>query len=330
LNAGRSAGHSFAAGRSVADRLPNPLGRGPQAREERAAFAFLLPWLAGLVLLLAIPLGWSVLISLTDDSLFEIVTGDFVGTANYEEILTDDPLFLQSVGVTFRWVLLSTPLFMVAGLGLALLLNQKLPLMNLFRTILYIPAVLSGVAVALLWVVLLNSELGAVNQVLRTLGWANPPRWFEDPFWAMPGVALMGLWGVGGGAIIYLAGLQNIPPHLYEAASIDGAGAWAKFRHVTLPMLSPTIFFLALNAVIDALLLFGPLFVLTVGRGAGGLGGPDNSLLFYMVYMYDVAFGQGFMGYGTALAIILAIIGVVLVFIMMRLERRFVFYESEQ
>ena len=126
--------------------------------------------------------------------------------------------------------------------------------------------------------------------------------------------------------IIYLAGLQNIPPHLYEAATIDGAGPWAKFRHVTLPMLSPTMFFLLLNAVIDALLIFGPLFVLV---GGGGSGGPENSLLFYMLYLYRVAFVQGFMGYGTALAWILTIIGVLIVFIMMKLERYFVFYESE-
>ncbi|HEX6710343.1 MAG TPA: sugar ABC transporter permease, partial [Rubrobacter sp.] len=191
------------------------------------------------------------------------------------------------------------------------------------------PAVVSGVAVAVLWLQLLNPELGAVNGVLIKLGVDNPPYWLADPQWAMPAVALMGLWGVGGTAIIYLAGLQNIPPHLYEAATIDGAGAWGKFRHVTLPMLSPTIFFLLLNAVIDALLIFGPLFVLTL-RGSGGLGGPDNSLLFYMVYLYDVAFNQGFMGYGTALAWILTIIGVLMVLVMLRFERLFVFYESEE
>jgi multiple sugar transport system permease protein len=307
-------------------RFPNPFGRGRQAQEERAAFAFLLPWLAGLVLLLAIPLAWSVFISLTDDSLFELVTGNFVGTANYERILFDDRLFRQSVGVTFRWVLLSTPLFMVAGLALALLLNQKLPLMNLFRTVLYIPAVLSGVAVALLWAVLLNSELGAVNQVLRGVGVENPPRWFEDPSWAMPGIALMGLWGVGGGAIIYLAGLQNIPPHLYEAAEIDGAGPVAKFRHVTLPMLSPTMFFVLVNAVVDALLVFGPIYVLSSG---GATGGPANSLLFYMYYLYRKGFVDGELGYAAALSWILTLVGILIVWAVFRLEKRFVFYEAD-
>ena len=306
-------------------RFPALLGRGSAAAEERAAFAFLTPWLAGLVFLLAIPLGWSVVISLTDDSLFELVTGDFVGLENYEQIFTEDRLFRQSVGVTLRWVLLSTPLFMVAGLGLALLLNQKLPLMNLFRTILYIPAVLSGVAVALLWAVLLNSQLGAVNQVLRGVGVSDPPRWFEDPFWAMPGIALMGLWGVGGGAIIYLAGLQNIPPHLYEAAEIDGAGPVGKFRHITLPMLSPTMFFVLVNAVVDALLVFGPIYVISAG---GATGGPANSLLFYMYYLYRRGFVEGELGYAAALSWILTVVGVVIVWLVFRLEKRFVFYET--
>ena len=299
-------------------------------KEERAAFLFLTPWFAGLFLFLALPLGYAVYISMTDRRLISGARTQFIGLDNYVYMFTKDGLFYHSLYITAKWLVLTTPLFLAAGLVISLFLNQKYFGMNVFRTILYIPAVVSGVAVAVLWLQLLNPEQGAVNYLLIKLGVDNPPFWLADPTWAMPAVILMGLWTVGGTAIIYLAGLQNIPPHLYEAAAIDGAGAWAKFRHVTLPMLSPTIFFLALDAVISALLLFGPLFVLTVGRGAGGLGGPENSLLFYMVYMYDIAFGQGFMGYGTALAMILATIGVALVFILMKLERRFVFYESKQ
>ena len=173
-------------------------------------------------------------------------------------MFTSDAFFYKSLFMTMKWILLSTPLFLVAGLVISLFLNQKYFGMNVFRTILYIPAVVSGVAVAVLWLQLLNPELGVVNYILIKLGVDNPPYWLEDPEWAMPAVMLMGLWGVGGMAIIYLAGLQNIPPHLYEAATIDGAGALAKFRHITLPMLSPTIFFLLLNAIIDSLLFFGP------------------------------------------------------------------------
>ena len=301
----------------------------PAVKEERVAYLFLTPWFAGLLFFLAIPLVYSLYISMTDRRLISRGREHFIGLDNYVYMFTQDGFFYHSLYITMKWIVLSTPLFLVAGLLISLLLNQKYFGMNVFRTILYIPAVVSGVAVAVLWLQLLNPELGVVNYLLSRVGVDNPPYWLEDPDWAMPAVVLMGLWGVGGTAIIYLAGLQNIPPHLYEAATIDGAGAWAKFRHVTLPMLSPTIFFLLLNAVIDALLFFGPLFVLTVG-GTGGVGGPDNSLLFYMVYLYRVAFTQGFMGYGTALAWILTIVGVLMVFIMLKLERRFVFYESEE
>jgi multiple sugar transport system permease protein len=307
----------------VRPKLGPLLSRSQAASEERAAYLFLMPWFAGLVFLLAIPLLWSVYISLTDEQ--QLRVGDFVGLDNYVRMFTADDLFFHSLGVTLRWIVLSTPLFLISGLAVALLLNQKLRGMNLFRTILYIPAVLSGVAVTVLWVVLLNGELGAVNQLLRAAGWADPPRWFSDPTWAMPGLAIIGLWGIGGGAIIYLAGLQNIPPHLYEAAEIDGAGPVQRFRHVTLPMLSPTIFFLLVNSIVDALLVFGPVFIVSSGSATGG---PANSLLFYMYYLYRRGFVDGELGYAAALAWILTIVGVVIVWITFRLEKRFVFYET--
>lgn len=299
--------------------------RSGQARaEERAAFAFLSPWLIGLVVFLAAPLAWSVYISMSDEQL--VKPGRFIGLDNYSQIFTNDPSFYQSLGVTLRWILLTTPLFLVAGLGLALLLNQKLPGMRVFRTILYIPAVLSGVATTILWAVLLNGDVGAVNTILRQLGWTDPPQWLQQEAWALPAVALMGLWGVGGGAVIFLAGLQNIPPHLYEAAEIDGAGPVQRFRHITLPMLSATLFFLLITALTEALLIIGPLIVIA-GRGGGG--GPADSLLFYMLYLYRVGFVQGQLGYAAALAWILTVVGVMLVALTFRLERRFVFYDTE-
>lgn len=308
-------------------RIGRPTGpprTGEARREERAAYLFLLPWLAGLVFLLAVPLAWSVWISLTDEQLLK--PGEYIGAENYERIFTADPSFIRSLGVTFRWIVFTTPLFLGAGLALALLLNQRLPGMNIFRTILYIPAVLSGVAVTILWAVLLNGEVGAVNTMLRDLGIEDPPRWFQEEAWALPAVAIMGLWGVGGGAVIFLAGLQNIPPHLYEVAELDGAGPIARFRHITLPMLSPTLFFLLISAVIDALLIIGPLIVIA-GRAGGG--GPGDSLLFYMLYLYRVGFVDGALGYAAALAWILTIVGVALVYLTFRLERRYVFYETE-
>jgi multiple sugar transport system permease protein len=309
---------------------PAPRSRPAQRRtgqaraEERAAFAFLSPWLIGLVMFVVAPLVWSVYISMSDEQL--VRPGRFIGLDNYTQIFTNDPSFYRSLGVTLRWILLTTPLFLGAGLGLALLLNQKLPGMRVFRTILYIPAVLSGVAITILWAVLLNGDVGAVNTILRQLGWADPPQWLQQEAWALPAVALMGLWGVGGGAVIFLAGLQNIPPHLYEAAEIDGAGPVQRFRHITLPMLSATLFFLLITALTEALLIIGPLIVIA---GRGGNGGPADSLLFYMLYLYRVGFVQGQLGYAAALAWILTVVGVILVALTFRLERRLVFYDTE-
>lgn len=290
--------------------------------EERVAYLFLLPWFAGLLCFMLIPLFWSVWVSMTDEQLLR--RGQFIGLQNYVYMFTQDRFFYHSLGVTLRWIVLTIPLYMIAGIALALVLNQKLAGMNLFRTILYIPAVLSGVAVTILWRNLLNPDLGAVNFLLRRIGIDNPPLWFQSPTWAMPALALVGLWGIGGGAVIYLAGLQNIPPHLYEAAAIDGAGPLAKFRHITLPMLSPTIFFLLMTGVIDAFQVFGTAFV-----AAGGSGGPRDALLFYMLYLYRQGFTRGLMGYASALSWILTILGCIAVFILFRLEKRYVFYETQ-
>lgn len=290
--------------------------------DDRAAILFLLPWLVGLVLFLLLPLAWGIWISLTDEQIVKV--GQFVGLANYQAILTDDPLFIHALGVTLRWIVLTTPLFMIVGLGLALLLNQRLPGMFVFRTILFVPSVLSGVAVAVLWVVLLNGDLGAVNQMLRAAGIDDPPNWFRDPDWAMPAVAIMGLWGIGGSAIIWLAGLQNIPPHLYEAAGIDGAGEVAKFRHVTIPLLSGTVFFVLINLLVDALLIFAPIFIASGGTDTGG---PNNSLLFLMYYIYRKALIEGDLSYAAALAWLLTLVGAALVWLAFRFERR-VFYQA--
>jgi multiple sugar transport system permease protein len=294
-------------------------------REEWAAYAFLSPWLIGLIAFTAVPILTSIYVSMTDWKL--LVSQNWIGLENYRVMLFEDPIFWHSIGVTLKYTVLSMPLYMTLGLALALLLNQKLRAMNLFRTIFYIPAVLSGVAVAILWLQLFNPRFGAINYFLRLLGVDNPPRWFDSPTWAMPALVIVGIWGVGGGAVIYLAGLQNISPHLYEAAEIDGAGAWAKFRHVTLPMLSPTLFFTLITGLIDSFQMFGLAFI--AGSSAGGTagGGPGRSLLFYLVYLYRTGFVQGRMGYASALAWVLVVIAALTIFLVFRLERRFVFYE---
>lgn len=291
-------------------------------QEERAAYLFLLPWIVGFIAFLLVPLGWAVWLSFTDEQLLR--PGQFIGLDNYARAFLHDPSFYKSLEVTLTWIVIAVPVFLISGLLVALLLNQRLPAMGAFRTILYVPAVLSGVAIAVLWFTLLNSDLGAVNQLLRSIGIEDPPNWFQDPDFALWGVAIMGLWGVGTNAIIYLAGLQNIPPDLYEAASIDGGGALQKFRHITLPMLSPTMFFLFIGELTAALVIIGPVIVIA---GAGGAAGPADSLLFYMLLLYRRGFVEGQMGYAAALAWILTVIGLALVWISFRLEKRFVFYQ---
>jgi multiple sugar transport system permease protein len=307
---------------ALARRGWRPTGPGSRA-EERAAYLFLSPWIFGFVVFLLVPLAWAVWLSFTDEQLLR--PGEFIGLDNYVRAFTQDRHFYKSLSVTITWILIAVPLFLVTGLMVALLLNQKLRGMSFFRTLLYVPAVLSGVAIAVLWFTLLNSDLGAVNQVLRSIGIEDPPNWFQDPDWALWGVAIMGLWGVGTNAIIYLAGLQNIPPDLYEAAAMDGAGPWSKFRHITLPLLSPTMFFLFIGELTAALVIIGPVIVIS---GAGGAAGPADSLLFYMLLLYRRGFVEGELGYAAALAWILTVAGLALVWLSFQFEKRFVYYQA--
>ena len=289
-------------------------------RDGRAAVLFLSPWLLGLVLLIGVPIVMMVVVSLTDWSLTS--TPRFIGLDNYARMLTDHR-FSQSISVTVRYVVLSVPLFMATGLGLALLLNSKVPGIGLFRTILFVPSILAGVAVAVLWLQILSPDTGILNQALRAIGVSNPPRWLTNPDWAVPAVVLTGIWTIGGGAIIYLAGLQNIPPHLYEAAELDGAGALARFRHITIPMLSPTLFFVLITTLIGAFQVFDVAFVLGGSRGGGG------NLLFYLLNLWNEGFRNGRYGYASALAVVFVACAAIVVIVAMRLSERFVYYEGD-
>jgi multiple sugar transport system permease protein len=291
-------------------------------REERAAFLFTSPWLLGLILFVVGPILASVALSVTNWNL--ISSPRFVGLRNYRDMI-DDRNFWQSIRVTLVYTVLAVPLYQVAGLALALLLNQRVRGMYLFRTILFLPSVLSGVAVAALWVSLLNPDLGVVNQVLRAVGVDNPPRWLASPSWAVPAIVLMGLWGVGGGAIIYLAGLQNIPPALYNAARIDGAGRWQTFRNITLPLLTPTLLFTLLIGLIEAFQVFDTAFVL-----GGSRGGTRGSLLFYVLNIWNEGFRNGRFGYASALAWVLVIAAAVVIVLIFVTSSRWVYYESEE
>lgn len=297
--------------------------RGRMAREEeRAAYVFLLPWLLGVLIFLIGPIVASVVISMTNWNI--ITSAEWVGLDNYRVMLFEDRKFWQSLRVTLYYTIISVPLYLVTGLAVSLLLNLRLRGMYTFRTVLYLPSVLSGVAVAVLWLSLLNPDLGAINQFLRWIGVENPPRWLGSPTWAVPALVLVGLWGVGGGAIIYLAGLQNIPPQLYEAAEIDGAGAWQKFAHVTLPLLTPTLFFNLITGLIGAFQVFDTAFIM-----GGSRGGVSGALNFYLLNLWNEGFRSGRMGYASALAWVLVLLAAVVITITFRTSDRWVYYESE-
>lgn len=312
------AAHMRAIG-SLASRLIRP---GSSKHEERVAYLFLLPWLIGLLAFVLGPAILSLVLGFTDYSI--ISKTHFVGLANYKAF-PGDFNFRNAVWITVKYILLSVPLYITAGLALSLLLNLRIRGMYLFRTILFIPSVLSGVAVAILWVTLLNPDLGAVNWVLRHIGISHPPPWLASPAWAVPSVVLIGLWSVGGGAIIYLAGLQNIPVQLYEAVALDGAGFWGRFRYVTLPMLTPTLLFVILTGLIDAFQVFDVAYVLQGAQGSTG-----SSLNFYLVNLYNEAFQGGRFGYASALAWVMIIVAGLAIVILFKTSGRWVYYESEK
>lgn len=244
----------------------------------------------------------------------------WVGLDNYARMFTRDPLFVSSLKATTSFVVISLPLKLVLGLMLALLLNLKIPGMNAFRTIFFIPAVISGVAVSLMWIWFLNPDTGVVNTLLSYFG-IRGPLWFWDLHWALPSVAIMSIWKVGGAAIIYLAGLQNIPAHLYEAAKIDGAGKWKSFWRITLPLLTPTLFFQLIIELIDAFKIFTEAYVITKG-------GPLKATYFFLYYFYEEAFRNANMGYASALALFLLVVILSATVFVHYTSKKWVFYEN--
>jgi len=294
-------------------------------REAIAAYLFISPWIIGFVLFLLIPIGISLYASFTRWTLIG-PPPRWVGFENFEQIFTRDRYFWPSIRITLEYILLTLPPGLVLGLSLALLLNQKVAGIRIFRTIFYIPAVVSGVAVAILWLNLFNSEVGAINQVLRTLGVVDPPNWLQSTQWVRPAVAIMSLWGIGGTAVIYLAGLQNIPVHLYEAAEIDGASGWQAFWKITLPLISPTLFFMLITGLIGSFQVFTPALIL--GQGTGGFFSPSTELRFYLVHLYTVAFREGKLGMASALAWIFIIMSGIVTFIVYYTSEKWVYYEE--
>jgi len=288
-------------------------------REAIEGYIGIAPWLIGFLVFLAFPILASLALSFTDWRI--TVAPEWVGLRNYIRIFTADKDFYQALRVTFLYVAISLPLNLIVGLFLSILLNSKVPALDFFRTLFYLPVVLSGVSVALMWMWMLQPDYGLVNSMLAAIG-IQGPQWFWHPSTALLSVVLMNLWRVGGSVIIYLAGLQNIPPHLYEAAEIDGAGFWSKLYNVTIPMLTPTIFFQLVIELIEAFKVFTAVYVITGG-------GPIGSTLFYMFYMFRTAFVDFRMGYASALAWIISIIIMAFTFLIFRSSALWVYYESE-
>jgi multiple sugar transport system permease protein len=306
------------------------IGTGPRgwtAERKRQAihgYLYIAPWLVGFFIWTFGPFMASIFFSFTS---YDILSPPkWVGLSNYIDALSgSDELFWPALGKTFYFASVSVPLGIVGSLMLAVLLNRKLRGTTFFRTLFFMPSLIPGVGAIILWIFLLDPIYGPINLALKGLGIVrDPPLWFQSVEWAIPGLILIGLWGGIGGSrmIIFLAGLQNVPQELYDAAAIDGAGKWDQFRHVTLPMMTPVIFFNLVLGVIGALHVFTAAFVATQG-------GPAYATWFIALHIFNQAFRYFQMGYASALAWIFCVILVVLTLVQFRFAKFWVFYGGE-
>ena len=301
-----------------------------ERRGLRTGLLFISPWLVGFLAFTLYPALASLYYSFTNLKILQ--DPKWIGLANYTALI-NDPLFWKSLGNTLYLTVIGVPLAVIVALGIALLLNRKgIRGIGIFRTIFYLPVVIPGVAAALLFLFLLNPIFGLVNDFIGVFG-IKGPGWFFDPEWAKNGIILLTVWASGDIVIIYLGALQGVSRALYEAAEVDGAGAWVKLRHVTIPMISPAILFNLITGAIAAFQSFTQAFVIGsgVGRGNdGSIGGVQNSLLFYGLNLYNNGFRYFQMGYASALAWILLIIILIATLLLLRASRNRVYYESAQ
>ena len=281
-------------------------------------FLLVTPWILGFLILMLGPMITSLYYSMTNWDL--LTNPEWVGFANFRKIFLQDRLVKQAVKVSSIYALTSVPLGVIGGLFIAVLLNQNMKFKSFIRTIFYLPSVASGVAVAMLWLWVFNSDFGLMNTFLRIFG-IRGPAWLSDTRFALPALVIMSLWGVGGSMVIYLAGLQGVPTALYEAAHVDGAGVFARFFHITLPMISPVIFFNLVMGIISALQTFNQAYVMTQG-------GPQNATLFMMLLLYFNAFEYFKMGYASAIAWLIFIYILALTLLVFRSSSRWVYYSG--
>src|ERR1035437_1481267 len=308
-------------------------------RDTAWGLAFLSPWLIGLGLFTAIPMIVSFVLSFTDFNLLAPTHTHFVFVDNYAWMLTDS-LTQKSLFITLKFAVMSIPLTIFSALGMAILVNQKLLVgKRIFRTLFFMPVQIPLVASTVLWIAFLNGSTGwlkyLVEGIAHTLGQlpflgflmsVQSPDWFTSTTWALPGLILIGIWGIGNAMLIFLAGLQSVPTELYEAARVDGAGPWKQFRHVTLPMISPVFFYNLLLNTIGTFQYFTQAYVLA----AGVPGRPDHETYFYNIGMYQQAWAYNLMGRGCALAWFLFAIVLIISAVMFRTSAKWVFYAGAE
>ncbi len=290
----------------------------PKARQNLTGYLFISPWLVGFFVFTLWPFLRSFYLSMTAYNIVQ--PPKFIGLANYEMMLFGDDLFYKSLWVTLRYALVAVPLTLAVGVGLALLLNLNVKGISVFRTIFYLPSIVPTVAMTSIFMWILNPQVGMINRILASMG-ITGPAWLTDPTWTPWTMVFMAVWGAGGSMVTYLAGLKDIPLYLYEAATLDGANAWRKMRVITLPMLTPVIFFNLVMSVIGTFQYFTQAFVLSNGSG-----GPEDSTLFYALYMFRRCWKYMDMGYGSAMAWVLFLIVVVTTSLIFRTQKRWVNY----
>ncbi len=292
-------------------------------KRELEGYLFVLPWVIGILFLFLYPMLYSAYISFTDWR----VTGisPWVGLLNYQRLFKD-PLFYHSLKLTTRFTLITVPLQLFFGFSMAFLLNQKIKGLSIFRTIYYMPAVLSGPAIAIIWRWLFNTDFGIINHFLISIGIVDQPiPWLTSRDVVLWFYIIMSLWTVGYTVVLYLAGLQGIPTEYYEAAEVDGANGLQKLWYITIPQLSPVIFYTLLTTVVASFQVFTVAFIVSSGTGA-----PANGSLFYYLYLYQVGFSHGFLGYAAAMGWVLFAILTVVSIVIFRSSGTVVFYEARQ
>ncbi|MGA2584190.1 MAG: sugar ABC transporter permease [Tepidisphaeraceae bacterium] len=290
-----------------------------ESRDFLKGMAFISPWLFGFGMFMLLPIGLSFYFSFCDYPILKPPV--FIGADNYRELM-HDPVFWAVIRNSLYYAVLALPAGLIVSLGIALLLNRKVPGQSIFRTIVFLPSLVPTVATAILWMWLYDQKYGLINSVIRHLDLPGPG-WLTDYHWVIPALALMSVWGVGNTVVIYLAGLQDVPRELYEAAELDGAGPIGQLFNVTLPFLSPVIFFNLVIAIIGVLQVFDAPYIMTDD------GGPDRASYFFTNFLYDSGFTYVKMGYASALAWIQFLVILALTGLAFWSSRRWVYYQGK-